>query len=325
MFNERHTWAVILAGGNGGRMRGLIEEWLGYARPKQFCVFVGTRSMLQHTLDRVLRLIHPDRIITVIGEGQRRFLVSACRGRLPGWLIEQPQARGTAAAVLIATAVIRTLDPDATLLILPSDHFAWPESGFIDHLDNLISFASTTPDRLAVLAAEPTAPEADYGWIETGGPARSAALDCNNFREVLRFREKPSLGEAIEYLHRGYLWNTMASAVTAKTLWTLGEQLLPRFTQSLSQLTLPSRSATSELGCIEIPSSSLKATYMGLADADFSRDLLQKSPWKVAATPLQHVAWSDWGRPRRILDSLSDLGKSPHFLNGHERLAGVFA
>jgi mannose-1-phosphate guanylyltransferase len=323
MSNDRHRWAVILAGGEGRRMQGLIEEWLGYSCPKQFCVFVGTRSMLQHTLDRVLGLVDPDRIVTVIGEGQRRFLTSACQGYLPGWLIEQPQDQGTAPAVLLATALIRTLDPDGTLLISPADHFAWPESGLVTHLDALLSYAAQNPQRLVLLAAKPSAPEADYGWIETGGPALPGPATLDGFREVLRFQEKPSLGEALQYFRRGYLWNTMASAVKAGTLWTLGERLLPRLTRILGRLPLSPQMSTCDLGCTEIRTPSLKTAYGGMTPADFSRDLLQRSKGKIAATPLQGVAWSDWGRPRRIVDSLSDLGQDPYFLKGHEQFAGA--
>ncbi len=311
MLHERHRWAVILAGGEGRRMQNLIVNWLGYAIPKQFCVFVGTRSMLKHTLDRASILVDPDQIVTVIGEGQRRFLAPACRGHVPGWLIEQPKALGTAPAVFLAAAVIRALDSDATLLISPSDHFACPDRRFVAHLDALLSFAATNPERLAVLAAKPRTPETDCGWIQT---ARTAQSVHNGFREVLTFREKPSQGEAIEYFRQGYLWNTMASAVGAKTLCTLGERLLPDITDRLRDLPLLSKVSTSDLGCSEIRTSRLDTVYAGMTPADFSGDLLQRSAEKVTAAPLEGVTWSDWGRPKRIMDSLSDLGKAPLFM-----------
>ncbi len=321
MFNERHGWAVILAGGEGRRMRDLIVKWLGYACPKQFCVFVGTRSMLKHTLDRACRLVDPQQILTVIGEGQGRFLSSACGGQVPGWLIEQPTALGTAPAVFLATAVIRNLDPDATLLISPSDHFACPEDGFVRHLGTLLSFAAGNPDRLAVLAAKPGSPETDYGWIQTGEPVPCSHSGRNGFRDVVRFREKPSLSEAIEYFRRGYLWNTMASAVSVKTLWTLGERLLPDITEQLRHLPLFSEVSTSELGCREIRTPSLQCGYTRVAPVDFSSNLLQRSAEKVTAMHLEGVTWSDWGRPKRIMDSLSELGKVPLFAAGHSRFS----
>lgn len=310
MPHERHRWVVILAGGEGRRMQNLIVNWVGYAIPKQFCVFVGTRSMLKHTLDRACCLVDHDRIVTVIGQGQRRFLVSACQGQLPGWLIEQPKALGTAPALFLAAHLIRTLDPEATLLILPSDHFAVPEDRFVAHLDTTLGFAQENPERLAVMGARPCSPETDYGWIQ---PVRSLSGD-GRFRDVLTFREKPGPLETVEYFRRGFLWNTMVSAVGVKALWTLGEQLLPHITDGLRHLPSVTEASTSDLGCHEIGRSWLQAAYLGQASADFSNDLLQKSTQKVTAAPLEGVTWSDWGRPQRIIDSLSDLGKEPLFL-----------
>ena len=58
-------WSIILAGGEGTRVSTLVHRWLGRPKPKQYCAFVGTRSMFQHTLDRASRLTPPDRMVTV--------------------------------------------------------------------------------------------------------------------------------------------------------------------------------------------------------------------------------------------------------------------
>ena len=73
-------WSIILAGGDGERTRPFIEQWLGYPKPKQYCTFVGTRSMLQHTLDRADRLGAPDKKVTVVDQIHQRGL-SGSAGR----------------------------------------------------------------------------------------------------------------------------------------------------------------------------------------------------------------------------------------------------
>lgn len=62
----RHTWSIILAGGEGERLRPFIQRWLGVPIPKQYCTFVGTRSMLQHTWDRADRVTPPEQKVTVV-------------------------------------------------------------------------------------------------------------------------------------------------------------------------------------------------------------------------------------------------------------------
>jgi mannose-1-phosphate guanylyltransferase len=59
-------WSIILAGGEGERLRPLMQRWLGQHKPKQYCTFVGTRSMLQHTLDRADQISDPEQKVTVI-------------------------------------------------------------------------------------------------------------------------------------------------------------------------------------------------------------------------------------------------------------------
>ena len=67
-MSPHHTsnqlWSIILAGGEGSRVSTFVHRWLGRPTPKQYCAFVGTRSMFQHTLDRASRLTPPDRIVT---------------------------------------------------------------------------------------------------------------------------------------------------------------------------------------------------------------------------------------------------------------------
>jgi mannose-1-phosphate guanylyltransferase len=60
-----NVWSVILAGGEGERLKPFIRQWLGHERPKQYCAFVGTRSMLQHTLDRADQITPPEHKVSI--------------------------------------------------------------------------------------------------------------------------------------------------------------------------------------------------------------------------------------------------------------------
>src|SRR5688572_3299361 len=87
LMKKACRWVVILAGGEGRRMRPLIQAWLGEDRPKQYCTFTGSRSMIQHTLDRALQLVEPEHIVTVTCRGHLDWLAEAVDRIMPGVVI----------------------------------------------------------------------------------------------------------------------------------------------------------------------------------------------------------------------------------------------
>ena len=121
---EKHDglWSIVLAGGEGERLRPFVERWLGRHRPKQYCAFVGTRSMLQHTLDRADRLAHPECKVTVVARGHRQAGWATPGGVASGIVVAQPANCDTAAGIFLPLAYVRARDPHATVVIYPSDH-----------------------------------------------------------------------------------------------------------------------------------------------------------------------------------------------------------
>jgi mannose-1-phosphate guanylyltransferase len=123
MDKDHKVYSIIMAGGKGERLRPLVEQWLGYARPKQYCTFVGTRSMLQHTLDRAGQITPPDRQFTLVGRDQQHFALSELPPQKRGRMLVQPCDRGTAAAIFLTLTYVRKRSSAATVVIYPSDHF----------------------------------------------------------------------------------------------------------------------------------------------------------------------------------------------------------
>ena len=173
--SSRRSWSVVLAGGEGERTRPFIERWLGRHRPKQYCTFVGTRSLLQHTIDRADRISRPDRRVTVVARGHRQDAQSQLGGR--GRVVFQPANRGTAPGVFLPLTFVRAADPDATVVIYPSDHFVWPESRFVRAIARAISESEACPERPILLGVTPDRPETDYGWIVAEPPNADAPPD----------------------------------------------------------------------------------------------------------------------------------------------------
>lgn len=306
MLGRGSIWPIVLAGGEGRRMQPFIQRWLGERRPKQYCTFVGTRSMLEHSWCRALAVARPGRVITVVGGGHRHFL-AGMREVPPGPVIEQPLDRGTAPGVFLPTALALAGNPEAIVVVMPSDHFVHPEWRFVALVQAACRCAAEQRGRLVMLGATPLWAETDFGWIlpgarENGSPALP----------VLGFEEKPDRDRAERFLASGSLWNTMVVAARADTLWQLGKRLLPEVMRPFDALLEQLRISNGELPPAATAHAVARA-YDHMPRADFSRDLVQACPESALVLPLGDIAWSDWGRPERVGDSLRQLGKKPAF------------
>ena len=242
----RPAHAIVLAAGSGERLRPVTERWLGEHRPKQYCTFVGTRSMLQHTLDRVKTVVPQRNIVTVIAEEHERYLASAVHAPFPGTLVRQPSNRGTAVGVFLPLAYVLERDPNATVMVFPCDHFIYPEGRFLQYMMASYRLCRGLQDSLLLLAVPATSVETDYGWIEATAPTPGSPIAP--LRPIERLIEKPSAEEAAALLRGGGLWNTMVVAARAATLWELGRRFLPDLIGTFDVLRRALRSAPDRPG-----------------------------------------------------------------------------
>lgn len=304
-------WTIILAGGEGRRLRPMISRWLGRPRPKQYCTFVGTRSMFQHTLDRSDQIAAPEQKVIVVGRAHYKEATAQIGDRHPGKMIFQPKNRGTAAGIFLAITYVKAQVPDATVLIFPSDHFIFPEEKFIATMQKTVSIAQRMRDRLVLLGIKPDGPESDYGYIFPG--INLSRVDGRRVCAVDDFLEKPDLNKSMAALASGALWNTFILASRVETLWELGCQYFP------SMISLFDQYAKS-LGTIE-EEARLGMIYKAMPTLDFSSGLLQRSRHQTAVIELDDFLWCDWGRPKRIAETLRRIGKKPAFAPELETMA----
>ena len=300
-----HAWGVVLAGGKGMRLRGLTRHLYGEDRPKQYAVLTGLKSLLRQTLDRVSLLIPPEKTIVVTMAGQGSYMSAELRHESPvPHVLEQPKDRGTAAAVLLAAHRIMAQDPQAILVVLPSDHFVADDEVFMEHVAGIVEFLERFPERIVLLGAEPSEPETDYGWIELGEPLPRSGR--RPMHRVLSFREKPTQLRADELFRSGALWNTFVFAGRASTLVDAGRTCLPSLHERLARLddfvgTEHERWATGQ-------------AYELAERASFSRSVLERCPDKLAVMRLSEVSWCDLGTPERVVKTLDELGIRPEWL-----------
>jgi mannose-1-phosphate guanylyltransferase len=297
------AWSIVLAGGDDGGIRAFVQRWLGRPKPKQYCAFVGGRSPFQHTIDRAAKLCRRERIVTVIAREHRRDAWPQLDGRTGGTVLLQPRNRETAAGIYLPLTYIRARDPQATVVVYPSDHFVYPEHRFLDSVQRAVWTAEWLPDRLVLLGVAPDRLELDYGWIMPG--ERLDGSTAYQIKAVDGILEKPTAAQADAALAGGALWNTCVSAAKAETLWQLGLQCFPDLMACFERLS--AAIGTPREVCI------LDEIYHDMPAHNFSSGLLQRVPDRVAVIEMNGVLWSDWGKPELICHTLRRIGRQPAF------------
>jgi len=296
-------WSIVLGGGDAGRMTDFIQCWLGYPRPKQYCAFVGDRSLFQHTLDRASTLCRQEHIIAVVAREHGQEAWAQLEGRGVGTVLLQPRDRHSAAGMYLSLTYLKAKDPEATVVIYPSDHFVYPETAFMMSVHRALCTLESLPDRFIVLGMPPDRLELDYGWMMPG--EKLDGTDKHQIRAVKTFAGRPSVVQADAALAAGALWNTSVMAAKAGTLWDLGwkcfPDLMPRF-ERLGRFIGTSGEAQI-----------LDEIYHDISAHDLVSELLQRVPDRAAVIEMNGVLWSDWGMPIRIIDSLRRIGREPAF------------
>lgn len=297
------VWSIVLAGGEGERIRPCIQQWLGRPVPKQYCTFVGTRSMLQHTWDRANQVVLPRRKVTVVGRTHQQGLHHHCQRPNEGTLIFQPRNCDTAPGIFLPLTYVRSWDPQSVVVLFPSDHFVFPEDRFVTTVRRAVRAVEFLSDRLILLGVRPSRLDLDCGWISVGEVLAWSEGSC--IRRVQSFVEKPAAPDGIRLMSEGALWNTLVLVAKAEALWKSGwicsSDIMERFERLRRCIGTPAEGTT------------LQAIYHDMPCQNFSRQVLQTPGAPLAVMELDGVQWSDWGRPERIIESLQWLGKKPAF------------
>jgi mannose-1-phosphate guanylyltransferase len=295
---DSHLWGVILAGGDGRRLQAFIRARFGCDRPKQYCTFLGTQSMLRQTIRRAEHLIPPERLLTVITRPHLPYAREELEDRPPGTVLIQPCNRETGPGILLPALHVQHQDPEAIVALLPSDHFVVGGQRFMAAVAAAAAYVAREPGRLVLLGVSPTQPEIDYGWIEIGDKLGCAQGEV--LYQVLQFWEKPSLAQARVLYRQGYLWNTMVVVGWVGLLVTLFYMLTPQVVQAFG----PLRRVLGTPHEADV----LPEVYAQLPTVNFSQAILTPSAHRLAVLPVEGVYWSDWGDPRRLLLDLARFG-----------------
>jgi len=302
---EPETWAMVLAGGEGIRLRPLTEYVSGDSRPKQFARLLGHRSLLRQTLERTALGISWARTVVVAHHRHAKYLAEELAGRAEPHVLLQPDDRGTGAAVLLGARWITSRQPDAILAVFPSDHFVRNAPAFMHHILAIADHVRRHAGPLVLLGARPTDPQSQYGWIELG--ALLGRVGGEPLNRVAGFVEKPSPEAARVACARGDLWSTFVLVGSAQALVGLGWQAAPVVSERLGEIRW---TATPDE---DVPA--IASAYARIPRLDFSRDILERQPSLLTVSRLPtSIVWSDWGTLDRVVTSLRAAGLTPRWM-----------
>jgi mannose-1-phosphate guanylyltransferase len=300
--NTASLWGIILAGGEGERLKGFVREQFGSTIPKQFCAFVGRRSMLERTIRRARLLISSERLVVV---GTAHHGSHICRNLgtpPPSTVLLQPTDRDTLPGIVLSLIHILRKDPDAVAAILPADHFILPGHRFMHAVSAAAQFLTDkNVDCPILLAVKPDRPEPEHGWIKPGEVVEHD--DRRTIRRITRFAEKPPRDRAEQLMKDGWLWNTTAVIVRARSLMDLVRRHAPDLA---ARFTLLQRflGSSREQDFIE-------EVYHAIPKINFPVSVMADRDMRSLVLPIQDVYWSDWETKERILDTAMAFGLSP--------------
>jgi len=295
------SWAIVLAGGEGVRLRPLVREVFGDNRPKQYARLLGSRSLLGQTLDRVGLSIGAERTLVVTMAQHAGYIAEELAHRPRPVVVVQPADRGTLAGILYPAHRVSWRDPEATVAVFPSDHLVVAEAEFMAHVAEVVRWVERTPERAVLLGAPASSPEIEYGWIEPAEPL--GEISSGPVRAVRRFWEKPSQGQAQACLAAGHVWNTSVIVAKVRVLLELGRLALPGLDDRLTRI-------RHFVGTPEEPAA-IHQAYELLPNGNFSHAVLETYPGRFAVSRLPRVGWSDLGSPSRVMEAITEMSTPP--------------
>ncbi|MDO8430996.1 MAG: sugar phosphate nucleotidyltransferase [Candidatus Binatus sp.] len=296
-----NRWGLVLAGGDGSRLKSFTKRIAGYELPKQFCPILSSKPLLEETIDRVSRMIPRDRTLVSLNREHRRFYAPMFQGAVNS-LVEEPRNRGTAPAILHALMQICERSPSAIVGLFPSDHYFGNEARFIEYVGSAFDAAGDSDDAVVLLGAEATGPEQAYGWIE---PEISLTSAQPRLLSVRSFVEKPDARLANDLWRSGALWNTFVLVARASALMQMFIRAMPRLYSSFSTV----RPVLGTMFEAEV----LTRLYNELPTSCFSEVVLQRCAANLMVMPMRGVEWCDLGEPARVTKVARQIGVSPQW------------
>ncbi|WP_394758312.1 mannose-1-phosphate guanylyltransferase [Flavobacterium sp.] len=206
---NKNYYAILMAGGVGSRFWPVSTAEF----PKQFHDMLGSgETLIQKTFSRLAKLIPVENILILTNESYNHIVLEQLPMVKQEQVLLEPAMRNTAPCILYASLKIQKQNPDAVMVVAPSDHWIEDENAFAENLQQCFDFC-TKENALMTLGIQPTFPNTGFGYIEYD------KTDSNPIKKVNQFREKPDYETAKSFLDSGnFLWNGGIFIWSVKTI-----------------------------------------------------------------------------------------------------------
>lgn len=285
MKGVEHFWAVLLAAGEGERVRSLTHDGHGRHVPKQYWSLDGRHTLLRLAMHRAECVVPRHRMVPVVAAQHRHWWATELQDLPPGNVVVQPRNRGTSAGILLPLAHILRMDPWARVVVLPTDHLVRREEILARAVVAGTRAVLADPQRVVLLGMEPQGNDHEYGWIMPAGTAAE--------REpmgVQAFMEKPDQATARLLAQQGGLLNSFIMVAAGGSLLQLFQEIMPHLASRFLYGHAPG----------PVRPGSLERLYRSVPRSDFSRDILEASCHRLSVIPVPDCGWADVGTPARL-------------------------
>lgn len=217
----KNNFCIIMAGGIGSRFWPMSKS----SRPKQFLDILGTgRTFIQMTYDRFKKVCPAENFYVVTSVDYKDLVLEQLPELSEEQVLLEPLRRNTAPCVAYASYKIKSINPEANIIVAPSDHIILKGDEFIAEIQKGIDFAANN-DVLVTLGITPSRPETGYGYIQVDG--KSKYKDFDNLFKVKTFTEKPDLEMAEIFVSSGeFFWNSGIFIWSLKSILTAFDRYL---------------------------------------------------------------------------------------------------
>jgi len=279
-YNMNNTYCVIMAGGIGSRFWPLSKSNM----PKQFLDILGTgRTFIQQTYDRFTKICPDENFYVVTSIDYKDLVMKQLPELREDQVLLEPLRRNTAPCIAYACYKIQTINPEANIIVAPSDHHIQQVDIFLEQVKKGLEFVSNN-DALLTLGITPCRPETGYGYIQI--ETKEIENESENLHKVKTFTEKPDLQLAKIFLESGeFFWNS------GIFIWSL-PSILKAFETHLSSVSDLFRKGTKLYGTAdEIPF--LNKTYSECQNVSIDYGIMEKA--SNVYVLCSDFGWSDLG------------------------------